>query len=88
MANVLRLFHDLSFFVRPTSNFRCTLQYVQPRVRFFERAKEIEHCEPIDKQRNEYRTLMLIDDDNERIIHSIYPREVSLKSEMTINTEA
>ncbi|VDK75483.1 unnamed protein product [Litomosoides sigmodontis] len=53
-----------------------TLEYVQPRVRFFERAKEIEHCEPVDRQRNEYRTLLLIDEDKDRITHSIYPREV------------
>ncbi|EJW84965.1 hypothetical protein WUBG_04122 [Wuchereria bancrofti] len=53
-----------------------TLQYVQPRVRFFKRAKEIEQCEPIDKQRHEYRTLMLIDEDKNLITENIYPREV------------
>ncbi|KAL3989389.1 hypothetical protein ACH3XW_27475 [Acanthocheilonema viteae] len=52
-----------------------TLQHVQPRVRFFERAKEIEQCEPIDKYRNEYRTLIL-DEDKNRITQNIYPREV------------
>ncbi|KAK6111851.1 hypothetical protein QQG55_45290 [Brugia pahangi] len=53
-----------------------TLQYVQPRVRFFKRAKEIEQCEPIDKQRHEYRTLMLIDEDKNLITENIHPREV------------
>ncbi|CAG9534605.1 unnamed protein product [Cercopithifilaria johnstoni] len=53
-----------------------TLQYVQPRVRFFERAGEVKQCEPIDKQRNEYRTFALIDEDKNCMMQNIYPREV------------
>ncbi|VDO45356.1 unnamed protein product [Brugia timori] len=55
---------------------QCSQTYVQPRVRFFKRAKEIEQCEPIDKQRHEYRTLMLIDEDKNLITENIHPREV------------
>ncbi|KAM3728885.1 DNA-directed RNA polymerase subunit beta' [Dirofilaria immitis] len=53
-----------------------TLQYVQPRVRFFERTNEITRCKPIDKQRNEYKTLMFIDEDKNLTTENIYPRNV------------
>ncbi|VDM94351.1 unnamed protein product [Onchocerca ochengi] len=53
-----------------------TLQHVQPRIRFFERADEIAQSKPIAKQRNEYRTLTYIDENKDLTTENIYPRDV------------
>lgn len=79
-ADVWILFHDLWFLLDLEVISDLLLQYVQPRIRFFERAKEIEQCKPIEKQRNEYRTLIFMDEDKTLITGNIYPREVSYNS--------
>ncbi|EFO17974.1 hypothetical protein LOAG_10522 [Loa loa] len=53
-----------------------TLQHVQPRVRFFDRAKEIEQSAPVDRKRHEYKTMIIVDENKNLIAENICPREV------------
>uniref|UniRef100_A0A1I7V712 Uncharacterized protein n=1 Tax=Loa loa TaxID=7209 RepID=A0A1I7V712_LOALO len=57
-----------------------TLQHVQPRVRFFDRAKEIEQSAPVDRKRHEYKTMIIVDENKNLIAENICPREVNFNS--------
>lgn len=51
-------------------------QLVKPRIRFREKDKEIQLHSPVDRESEEYRTLRILDIDEETFAKNICVREV------------